>query len=117
VSWVFVWGCSLLLLPFCGLRVSNLFLFLCRFVLFCLHFSGLVLFSFSLFCRQIAIHFCRQIAIHVEVLVFLYHCILRARGRRGFQTVLLRLPALHYVGGAAGGNGNYTFVGGLFVGS
>ena len=60
-----------------------------RFVLFCHHFSGLVLFSFSLFCRQIAIH--------VQVLVFLYHCILRAQGPRRFQTVLLRLPAFHYV--------------------
>ena len=61
---------------------------------FCHNFSGLDLFYFSLFCRQIAIH--------VQVLVFLYHRILRARGPRHFQTVLLRLPALHYVGGQRG---------------
>jgi hypothetical protein len=31
--------------------------------------------------------------------VSLYHCIFQARVPRRFQTVLLRLPALHYVGG------------------
>jgi len=35
--------------------------------------------------------------------VFLYHCILRTRGLRRFQTVLLRLAALHYAGGVGGG--------------